>query len=78
MVHLLREDRLLLARLAEREGVSFSAVYRWVKRGVNGVHLESFMVGHRRFTTEQAFVRFVSRLNRRDVDAEGVLAGGAA
>ncbi|BBO35558.1 DUF1580 domain-containing protein [Lacipirellula parvula] len=57
----LNETRVSLSELATREGVNVSTVWRWTLRGVRGVTLESFAVGGRRFTTLQAFERFVEK-----------------
>lgn len=59
MSEILAEHRLSLSALARREGVSVSTVWRWTLRGVRGVKLESFAVGGRRYTTAEAFARFV-------------------
>lgn len=59
MNDLLRERRLSFAALAAREGVNASTVWRWSLRGCRGVKLESFSVGAKRFTTAEAFARFV-------------------
>ena len=56
---LLSEQRLTLNQLAKQEGVNPSTVWRWSLRGVRGVKLETFSVGARRFTTIEAFGRFV-------------------
>ena len=56
---LLSEQRLTLNQLAKDEGVNPSTVWRWSLRGVRGVKLETFSVGARRFTTTEAFGRFV-------------------
>jgi hypothetical protein len=61
MESLLAETRLTLADLAQGQGVNVSTVWRWTLRGVRGVVLESFSVGARRFTTVEAFQRFVER-----------------
>jgi len=58
-VNLLNEQRLTLNHLAKQEGVNPSTVWRWSLRGVRGVVLETFSVGARRFTTNEAFARFV-------------------
>ncbi len=58
-VNLLDEQRLTLNQLAKQEGVNPSTVWRWSLRGVRGVELETFSVGARRFTTSEAFARFV-------------------
>ena len=59
MTHLISEQRLTLNQLAHREGVNPSTVWRWSRRGVRGISLETFSVGTRRYTTEEAFERFV-------------------
>jgi len=59
MNDLLTEQRLTLNQLATQEGVNPSTVWRWSLRGVRGVKLETFSVGARRFTTIEAFGRFV-------------------
>jgi transposase len=55
---LLTEQKLSLNKLAQREGVNISTVWRWVQRGVRGVKLDSYSAGARRYSTEQAWVRF--------------------
>jgi hypothetical protein len=60
MSHLLDEQRLSLAALARREGVAVSTIWRWTLRGCRGVKLESFSIGAKRFTTAEAFGRFVA------------------
>lgn len=60
MSDLLRETRLKFSELASQEGVNCSTVWRWSLRGVRGVKLESFSIGAKRFTTAEAFVRFVN------------------
>ena len=60
MSHLLDEQRLSLSALAARESVNVSTVWRWCLRGCRGAKLESFAVGGRRFTTSEAFARFVA------------------
>ena len=59
MDHLLRERRISFSALAQREGVNSSTVWRWSLRGCRGVKLESFSIGAKRFTTAEAFARFV-------------------
>lgn len=56
---LLAEDRISLTDLAKDEDRNVSTVWRWAQRGVRGVKLETFNVGGRRFTTREAFARFV-------------------
>lgn len=59
----LKEQRLTIAQLANREGVSVSAVWRWILKGCRGHRLESFCLGGKRLTTEEAFQRFVIATN---------------
>lgn len=61
MVDFLKEQRLSLTELARQEGVSIPTPWRWTKRGVKGVVLETFSIGGRRYTTQEAFRRFVER-----------------
>lgn len=61
MVDVLKEQRLSLTELARQEGVSVPTPWRWSKRGVNGVVLETFSIGGRRYTTQESFQRFVER-----------------
>ena len=61
MVDFLKEQRLSLTQLARQEGVSVPTPWRWSKRGVNGVVLETFSIGGRRYTTQESFQRFVER-----------------
>jgi hypothetical protein len=60
MNDLLRETRLTFSELASREGVNTSTVWRWSLRGCRGVVLESLSIGSRRFTSAEAFTRFVA------------------
>jgi hypothetical protein len=59
MSHLLAEHRLSVTDLAHREAVAPSTVWRWALRGCRGARLETFSVGAKRFTTLEAFARFV-------------------
>lgn len=61
---LLSEHRLTFRDLASRSNVNLSTVWRWATRGVRGVVLESLRIGGKRFTTEEAFVRFANALTR--------------
>lgn len=60
MVDFLSEQRISLTQVAREEGVNVSTPWRWCLRGCKGVRLESFLVGGRRFTTREAFARFVA------------------
>jgi len=59
MQSLLHEDRLSPSQLARKEGVHTSTVWRWMLHGVRGCVLESINIGSKRFTTLEAFTRFV-------------------
>ncbi|MCA9238362.1 MAG: DUF1580 domain-containing protein [Planctomycetales bacterium] len=58
---LLSEQRMSFAELARHQSVSTPTVWRWSKRGVRGVQLESIAIGGRRYTTWEAYARFVER-----------------
>jgi hypothetical protein len=57
---MLTEIRLTLTELAHREGVNPCTVWRWAGRGVRGIVLETFTIGGRRYTTAEAFDRWVT------------------
>jgi hypothetical protein len=59
MHHLLAEQRVTLTELAQQQQVSSSTVWRWTMRGLRGVRLETYSIGGRRFTTREAFDRFI-------------------
>jgi hypothetical protein len=61
MVELLEETRITLTELAKREGVNVATTFRWANRGCRGIRLETFLLGGRRFTTVEAFSRFVAQ-----------------
>lgn len=48
--------------------VHISAVYRWMKKGVRGVKLDSVCIGGTRYTSVEALQRFVDRLSIDDRD----------
>jgi hypothetical protein len=60
MNDLLRETRLTFSEVASNAQVNASTVWRWSLRGCRGVTLESFSIGAKRFTTAEAFARFVA------------------
>ena len=39
-----------------------TTLWRWATHGVNGVTLETFILGRRLITSQQALLRFLSRL----------------
>lgn len=59
MSSFLLENPISLTNLAKRENVSTSTTWRWALHGVKQVLLETHCRGGRRFTTEEAFDRFI-------------------
>jgi hypothetical protein len=59
--------RISFPKLAQREGVHLSTVWRWAIKGVRGHKLESFSVGSKKFTTEPAYARFLSAINGQPI-----------
>ena len=60
---LLSEARLSLVQLARRERIGLATICRWTDQGIGGIRLETFKIGRRKFTTIQAFERFVGATN---------------
>jgi hypothetical protein len=60
---LLSEARISLTALAREQRVAVSTVWRWALRGVRGHRLECIHLGGRRYTTREAFARFIARTN---------------
>lgn len=56
---LLKETRLGQSAAAREVGVNITTLWRWMTHGANGIKLESFMIGGRRYTTREALSRFV-------------------
>jgi hypothetical protein len=69
-IDLLSESRVTLNQLASEQNVALSTCWRWCLRGIKGHVLESFSVGGRKFTTRQAFARFVAAINGESVRTE--------
>lgn len=65
MSSLLNESRISLTKLAKELGVHASTVWRWSLRGVGGNRLEHYTLGGRRYTSREAFDRFVARSNKK-------------
>lgn len=63
MTDLLDEQRISLTALSQELGVHVSTVWRWVLRGLRGHHLECVRIGGRRYTTREAFARFIAATN---------------
>jgi len=41
--------------------VSIASVYRWMLRGVKGIHLQTILIGGRRYTSREALQRFAEQ-----------------
>ena len=61
---LLSEHRISMTKLAHQERVAIPTTWRWRQKGVRGIYLETFMRGGRRYTTQEAFARFVEATTR--------------
>lgn len=61
--NLLTETKIRLNLLAHEQDVALSTCWRWCIRGIRGIRLESFNVGAKKFTTREAFVRWVALTN---------------
>ena len=66
---LLEEIRISFNVLAQEQDVSLPTVWRWHTRGIKGHRLEGFNVGAKKFTTREAFQRWVSRINGEQVQS---------
>jgi hypothetical protein len=64
---LLAETRLSLTLLAREQSVSVPTAWRWTLRGIKGYVLESFSLGGRKYTTREAFARWVAATNGEKV-----------
>jgi hypothetical protein len=60
---LLHETRISLITLAQEQGVSVQTAWRWAQRGNRGQVLETISVGGRKYTTREAFARWISAIN---------------
>jgi hypothetical protein len=79
MIDVMTENvRLLLEWCKSAPGrPHHSTALRWALRGVKGVKLETVVIGGRRYTSDQAFARFVQRLNAAQTE-QGEVRGVAA
>jgi hypothetical protein len=59
MLPILHERRYTLTQLAKREDVAVSTTWRWTRRGIRGIRLETLRVGGRDYTTDTLWARFV-------------------
>lgn len=67
---LLNETRISLNQLARQQGVSLSTAWRWCLRGIRGHVLESFSIGGRKYTTTEAYERWVALTNGEPLPVE--------
>ncbi|TWU23841.1 DUF1580 domain-containing protein [Bythopirellula polymerisocia] len=56
---ILEETPLTIPQVARKAKVNPSTAWRWTAKGVRGVTLETFSVGAKRYSTEEAYVRFI-------------------
>lgn len=64
IAELIKEDRISKKEVAESLKVSQQTIAIWMKVGVRGQRLESFLLGgRRRYTTQQAVTRFLAAIN---------------
>lgn len=66
---LLEENRISLTQLAQEQHVSVPTAWRWSTAGSNGHVLPTFRLGKKRFTTREAFARWVARINGTKLSA---------
>jgi hypothetical protein len=66
---LISESRIPLNQLAREQNVALSTCWRWCLSGVRGHILESLSVGGRKFTTREAFARFIARTNGEPISS---------
>jgi hypothetical protein len=59
------EDIFPLSRATQqlKSRPSVATVWRWAQRGIRGVTLETVVIGGRRYTSHEAFGRFMHALN---------------
>lgn len=55
-------DRISLPTLAREQGVSPVSTWRWTLRGICGITLPTFCIGHKRYTTRAAFAEWVAQV----------------
>jgi Protein of unknown function (DUF1580) len=67
---LLRETRIALTLLAQEQNVSVPTCWRWTTRGCKGHVLASFSCGGRKYSTREAFGRWIAALNGETVHME--------
>jgi hypothetical protein len=60
---LLSETSISLNQLSRERHVALSTCWRWTLRGVKGHVLQSYSQGGRKFTTREAFARWIAAIN---------------
>jgi hypothetical protein len=60
---LFAEDRVSIQALANELGLDRATLIRWADQGYQRVHLESYRLGKKRFTSHQAAQRFLAAVN---------------
>ena len=63
LTDILSEEPITFGKLAQREKVHISTVWRWSLRGCKGHVLESFSKGGRKYTTCPAYERWLAAIN---------------
>ncbi len=58
----LKDAAKALPRIRPGRKIHVSTLYRWISRGVSGVHLESLKLGGTLLTSREALQRFAVRL----------------
>jgi hypothetical protein len=61
-------------RFGRRPNVA--SIWRWAKKGIKGIHLETIALGRFRYTTEAALERFVAETSRLDAGRDRAAAPG--
>ena len=49
---------------------SVRTLFRWSKKGINGIVLETVKLGHRRYTSDEALQRFFERITNATTGPE--------
>jgi len=65
----LTEAAAVLPPLRGRKRPSYSTLWRWATKGINGVRLETVKIGGTSFTSREALQRFVAALNAEPTPA---------
>lgn len=60
---LMQEDRITPHDLAPLFGVTRHTVLSWMDEGYEGLKLESYRIGRKRYSTKQAAERFLAAMN---------------